>query len=123
MSVKLRYATAADIAHFVTGPLPYRIRAFAAETNRSLLGIGGLAFQPSGTIAAFLLIKPEARKFPIALHKAGLRTLAEARALGIRRIVALAEEGNAAAEPWLARLGFDRVQVNDEFAWVWQDKK
>lgn len=117
--VTLRPAKSSDFDTLISEPLPYRVRAFTAEHEGKLLGVGGLAFQPDGTVAAFLLLAPGANRFKMALHKAGLRTMALARELGIKRVVALAEEGNAAAEPWLDRLGFERTVVDNETAWVW----
>jgi RimJ/RimL family protein N-acetyltransferase len=46
--------------------------------------------------------------------------MAEAKRLGYRRIVALADETNEAAERWLSRLGFKQVMVEGEQAWVWE---
>ena len=121
--VELRDATAADFAQLVETPLPYRVRAFAGVQGDTLLGIGGLAFQPGETVAAFLILAcDEARKHKVALHKAGLRTMAEAKRLGIKRVVAVAQQGNPFAEPWLKRLGFEQIMVDGETAWVWQDK-
>ncbi len=117
--VILRPATRADFDAMLAEPLPYRVRAFAAERDGELLGIGGIAFQPNGTVAAFAQMKPSANRYKIALHKAGLRTIAEIKRLGIRRVVASAEKGNPAAEPWLARLGFRPMELGDEIVWIW----
>lgn len=100
--------------------LPWRVRAWAVENDGELLGIGGFAYQPNDTIAAFVLKKPGAEKYRVALHRAGLTAMTEARRLGYRRIVALAEQTNEAAERWLARLGFKEVMVDGQQAWVWE---
>lgn len=115
-----RTATRADIEQLIDEPLPYRIRAFAVEDEGRLLGVGGFAYQPNDTIAAFVLKAPGAEKYRIALHRAGLMAMAEARAAGFRRVVALAEQANPAADRWLARLGFKQVLVDGESAWVWE---
>lgn len=115
----LRPATRADFDAMLAEPLPFRVRAFAAERDGELLGIGGIAFAPDGTVAAFVQLKPGANRYKIALHKAGLRTIAEIKRLGIRRVVAIAEKGNAAAEPWLARLGFRPIETGGEVVWIW----
>jgi RimJ/RimL family protein N-acetyltransferase len=104
----------------ITGPLPWRVRAWAVELDGELLGIGGFAYQPNDTIAAFVMKKPGAEKYAVSLHRAGLMAMQEARRLGYRRIVALAEKTNDAAERWLARLGFKEVMVDEEKAWVWE---
>jgi GNAT superfamily N-acetyltransferase len=119
--VVLRPATRSDF-EALGARLPYRVRAFAAERAGELLGIGGLIFLPSGTVGAFVLLKDGARKYAIALHKAGLRTLEEARRLGIRRVVAIAEEGVPPARGWLLRLGFQPLDIDGNEVFVWQDQ-
>lgn len=104
----------------ISEPLPWRVRAWAVENDEGLLGIGGFAYQPNDTIAAFVLKRPEAEKYPVALHRAGLMAMAEAKRLGYRRVVALADKANEAAERWLERLGFHQVTVDGEQAWVWE---
>lgn len=125
--VVLRPATAADLDALVAEPLPYRVRAFAAfltggETaGETLLGAGGLAFLPA-TVAAFLILKPGASRYRVALHKAGLRVMDEARRLGIARVVALADPRVVPAARWLERLGFREIMVDGEKAYVWQTR-
>ena len=121
----IRPARAADFEALLAEPLPWRVRAFAGECDGELLGVGGLAFPPDGAVAAFLILardqdgKASARRYPVALHKAGLSVLAEAKRLRIRRVVVLAEQHNAAAEPWLKRLGFQPLNSGGETVWVW----
>lgn len=117
----IRPATRADIDSLISEKLPYRVRAFAVEDrDGKLLGVGGFAYQPHDTIAAFVLKAPGAEKYKVALHRAGLMVMAEAKAAGFRRVVALAEKTNPAAERWLARLGFKQIMVEGEQAWVWE---
>lgn len=116
----IRPATKADIDQLIDEPLPWRVRAYAVEDGGKLLGVGGFAYQPNDTIAAFVLKAPGAERYKVALHRAGLMAMREARNLGYRRIVALAEKTNPAAERWLARLGFKQVMVDKERAWVWE---
>jgi N-acetylglutamate synthase-like GNAT family acetyltransferase len=115
-----RPATKADIDQLINEPLPYRIKAFAVEHEGKLLGVGGFAYQPNDVIAAFVLKAPGAEKYKVALHRAGLMAMQEARQSGFRRIVALAEKTNPAAERWLTRLGFKQVMVDNDKAWVWE---
>lgn len=117
--VVLRPATRADFDAMLAEPLPYRVRALAAERDGDLLGVGGIAFQPNGVVAAFVQMRPGAHRYKVALHKAGLRMMDDVKRLGIRRVVATAEKGNAAAAPWLVRLGFRPEAVNGETVWVW----
>lgn len=120
---RIRPATRADIDQLISEPLPYRIRAFAVEADGKLLGVGGFAYQPNDTIAAFVLKAPGAERYKLSLHRAGLMAMAEAKAAGFRRIVALAEKTNPAAERWLTRLGFKQVTVDGDKAWVWEAAK
>lgn len=117
---KIRPATRADIDQFINEKLPWRVRAWAVEDNGEVLGIGGFAYQPNDVIAAFVLKKPGSERYALSLHRAGLMAMREARRLGYRRIVALAEETNEAAERWLERLGFKQVIVDGDKAWVWE---
>jgi RimJ/RimL family protein N-acetyltransferase len=124
--VCVRPATRADFDALIDEPLPYRVRATAGERGGKLVAVGGLAFQPDDTVAAFLILAPGERGAPgfkLALHKAGLRMMADARRLGIRRVVATAEHDNPAAEPWLARLGFERAGPDDHSAWIWRSTR
>jgi len=116
----IRPATRKDIDQLISEPLPHRIRAFAVEENGKLLGVGGFVYQPDGTIAAFVLKAPGAEKYRVALHRAGLMAMQEAKKAGFRRVVALAEKTNPAAERWLSRLGFKQVMVEKEKAWIWE---
>lgn len=104
----------------ISEPLPWRVRAWAVDLDGALLGIGGFAYQPNDTVAAFVLKKPGAEKYAVSLHRAGLMAMQEAKRLGYRRIVALADKTNDAAERWLDRLGFKPVKVDGEKAWVWE---
>lgn len=123
MKSVIRPITQADIDEMVAEPLPHRIRAWAVEIDDVLQGIGGLVFMPNDMVAAFVMMKPGAARYKIALHKAGLLAMREAKRLGIPRVVALAQAQNPAAEPWLERLGFRPVSVDGEVAWVWTDRK
>jgi hypothetical protein len=117
--VTLRPATRSDFDTLSAEPLPYRIRAFAGEAGGDLLGIGGLAFPPDGTVIAFLQAGAKARNYPVSLHRAALRVLGEARRLRIPRVVAVAENGVEAAARWLVRLGFERSHIDGHEVWTW----
>lgn len=67
-------------------------------------------------VVAFIQGHEALRRFPVAMHRAVVRGLAEARERGIKRIIAVADEDVPAAGPWLRRLGFrERGDV-----WVWE---
>lgn len=101
-------------------PLPYRVRAFAAEKDGELLGVGGFAFLPGGGVAAFVEAAPGAHRYRLAFHRAGLMAMREARRLGFTRIVATAETKHPRAEAWLARLGFHSEDVDGTKVWIWE---
>jgi len=122
MAAIIRPARKQDFAALIDEPLPYRVKAFAVEDDGKLLGVGGFAYQPGGTIAAFVLKGEGAERYPLALHRAGRYAMSEAQREGFRRVVALAETNNPAAERWLQRLGFELVMTNGERAWVWERK-
>jgi N-acetylglutamate synthase-like GNAT family acetyltransferase len=118
--VVLRPAERADFDALLGEPLPHRVRAIAAEIDGRLLGVGGLAFLPDGTVGAFVHANDEARKYKVAMHRAGLAAIQMAREAGIRRMVAMADPNIEAAEPWLERLGFKEMTVDNARVWVWQ---
>ncbi len=103
-------------------PLPYRTRGIAGEIDGRLLGVGGLALLPNQTWAAYVHLHPEARRYPVALHKAALLTLTQARLHGISRIVAYAEDGIEPAQRWLARLGFEPHTIDGHEVYIWQQQ-
>ena len=118
--VTLRPATEADFLTMFGEPPEWRVRALAAEIEGRLVGLGGLGLMtPSETWVCFMRATDEFRAHPVALHRAGLRMMDEARRLGIRRLVALAEPGIAAAERWLSRFGFAPEKIDGETVWVW----
>ncbi len=117
---RIRPATPDDFRQVLDEPLPYRVKAYALEGEDGLLGVGGFAYQPGGVIAAFLLKLPGMEKFPVSLHRAGMQAMQDAKRYGYRRIVALAQQDNPAAERWLKRFGFKQVMIDEKPAWVWE---
>jgi hypothetical protein len=134
MRVTLRPAVAADLA-FVGAPLPLRIRAITATIpgdpsssavrdgppNDRVIGIGGIGYGPDGTVIAFAHLSTEARNYPAAIHRAGLRVMDMIRRSKINRVVADADlSASPAAERWLERLGFRAVTLCGRKLFVWQ---
>ena len=74
--------------------------------GNEVLGFGGIGYRTDGTVIAFVCMKDEARRYPVALHRGGLLAMRMMREAGVPLVVAEAEVGNAAAAPWLSRLGF-----------------
>lgn len=120
MRVELRPAVAADLAHFTDKPLPHRIRAITAHSGDTILGVGGIGYRPDGTVIAFAFIADEARRYPAAIHRAGLAAIALMRAANVESVIAQAQPDNPAAERWLERLGFQKFKRDREVAYVWR---
>lgn len=124
MASVIRPATPADFAALLDKPLPYRVRALAAEKDGKLLGVGGITFFPEDSVGAFLVLAPgvDRKSIPVTLHKAGLQVMAMIRELGLRRVAAFAQQHNVAAEPWLRRLGFKPTGADGEVVWIYESK-
>jgi RimJ/RimL family protein N-acetyltransferase len=118
-TVALRPARQADFLTLCTGPLPCRVRAIAGEIGGKVIGIGGLAYWPDGTIMAFLQKDDNAGRYPLTLHRAALMILAEARRLRIPRITAIADDNVEPARRWLERLGFEPTTIDGQEVWIW----
>jgi hypothetical protein len=118
--VAFRPTVPADLPHVISEPLPFRIRAITAHIGDRVLGIGGLGYFPNGIVGAFVAMNDEGRKYPVAIHRAGLAAMDMIRASGERRVVALADQFVPAAARWLERLGFEAVTVDGVTAYVWQ---
>lgn len=120
MRVTLRPTIAADLPHVIGEPLPHRIRAITALAGDRVLGVGGIGFRPDGTVIAFVSMLEEGRRYPAAIHRAGLLAMKMIRESGVPRVVAEAQPDNPAAEPWLLRLGFCPVDIDGHKAYVWE---
>lgn len=124
MRVQLRATVPADLPQVICEPLPFRIRALTAYVEDSVqervLGIGGLGYLPDGTVGAFVAMNDEGRRYPAAIHRAGLAAMKMIACSGERRVVALADHLIPSAERWLERLGFEAVTVDGATAYVWQ---
>jgi hypothetical protein len=120
MKVSVRPAVAADFAKFIDQPLRYRVRALAGVCSGEVIAVGGIAYLPDGTHGAFFMGDDKARGFPVALHKAGLAVLQDAKQRGITRLAALADPQVGAARRWLQRLGFAPITIDNQEVWLWQ---
>ena len=121
MRPTLRPAIPSDFAALGLDNPDYRVRAFTAVLGDEVIGLGGIAYLPGGTHGAFVHAKPGAHRYKMTFHKAGLAAIAEARRLGIKRLVAMAEPGVEPAVRWLKRLGFhDEITVDGQKVYAWQ---
>ena len=100
--VILRPTILSDLPYAIGEPLPYPIRAITATVDGRVIGLGGIAFPPQGPAIAFAQLAPrptvsrcsdsndvsqatpEAKRYPVAFHRAGLLVMAMIRELGTR---------------------------------------
>ena len=93
---------------------PVRTIAIAGKVGDRVIAIGGVAIWPNGVKQAFADIGPEARSYPVTLHRAALQAIELARKHNIRQLRAVAHEPRDAAVRWLLRLGFKLVEGTDD---------
>lgn len=139
--VTLRPTIPADLPHVIGEPLPYRIRAITALVDDRIIGMGGIAFPPYGPAIAFVQLVPsseggaavrdgahastnipEAKRYPVAFHRAGLMAMEMIRTSGVTQVVATADAGSDVAVRWLTRLGFKPMQgqqIAGKLLFVW----
>jgi hypothetical protein len=110
MKVTLRPTRPEDLSAVIGEPLPFRIRAITVLDGDKVLGIGGIGFPPHGPVIAFVQQAPEARKYKVSFHRAGLMAMRMVRDSGVAEVVATADADDPVALAWLERLGFRPVQ-------------
>jgi hypothetical protein len=118
--VQLRPTVAADLAHVTSETLPIRIRAITALAGDRVLGIGGIGFRPDGVVIGFAALNDEFRRYPRAIHRAGLAMMQIIRESGVGQVLAIADENVAPAHAWLRRLGFHPAIVDGVELYVWR---
>lgn len=120
MRVKVRPATHADFMTLCGREPPYRCRAWAGEVDGRLVAIGGAAFgmHPTAAATVFLEGSEEARRFPVALHRAALTALISLRNAGLTTIAMVVDTCKPRSEAWARRLGFE--PVDDSGVWIWR---
>jgi len=141
--VTLRPTIAADLADVIGEPLPFRIRAITALVDGRVIGIGGIAFPPQGPAIAFVQLAPsspnpegepdrnhgtaecipEAKRYPVAFHRAGLIAMAMIETSGAEQVIATADSGSDVAVRWLKRLGFkpaDDQRIEGKLLFIWR---
>lgn len=117
--LSFRPSTAVDV-EALNLDLAWRIRGVTALRDGQPVAIGGLAYLPDGTAIAFMEGADAIPAAPLSFHRAVARGLAEAKARGVRRIVAKADPAIEAAPRWLERLGFSPAPARDDTLHVWE---
>lgn len=102
--------TPEDVLEFRHAMPPYRIKAVTGRVDGEIVAIGGIAYLPDGTVAAFLEATDAARKHGVSLHREAKRALSDAARAGHRVVKALVDNEIEAAPRWLKRLGFEPVE-------------
>src|SRR5262249_15776995 len=113
-----------------------------ALVDDRVIGMGGIAFPPQGPAIAFVQLVPsrshqhdapygddptaesipEARRYPVAFHRAGLMAMQLIRSSEAEQVGATADAGSEVAVRWLKRLGFkaaDDQRIEGKLLFVW----
>ena len=120
MRVEIRPTVASDLAKVTSESLPIRIRAITAAIGEEVLGIGGIGYRPDGVVIGFAAMNDEFRRYPPAIHRAGLAMMKIIRDAGVPQVVAIADGRVPSAERWLERLGFEPFFEGDIKLYVWR---
>jgi RimJ/RimL family protein N-acetyltransferase len=110
-----------DLQYVIGEPLPFRVRCLTVLIDGRVVGVGGLGFPARGSPIAFVQQAREAKKYPVAFHKAGHAAVRMFRESGVNEVLATADAYNPAALAWLTRLGFRRQrEIGDRVLFVWR---
>jgi hypothetical protein len=120
LRVTLRPSVPSDFLALIDRPPAWRCQCITAEADGQIIGIGGFTFPAGGDVWASVLMVDRARKYRVAVHRAGLMAMALARKRGFRKVYATAQPGNPAAERWLERLDFTAGEIAGEKVFVWE---
>jgi RimJ/RimL family protein N-acetyltransferase len=123
--IRLRPTIASDLPHVIGEPLPFRVRAITMLAGDRVIGLGGIAFPPDGPVIAFVQQTTEARKYPVAFHRAGLQAMKLIRQSGLDEVIATTDRDSPRAIRWIERLGFVRAAVQplpDKWLFEWTRK-
>jgi hypothetical protein len=121
-AIRLRPTIASDLPEIIGEPLPFRIRAITVLADDRVIGMGGIAFPPHGPAIAFVQQTADAKRYPVAFHRAGLLAMRMIRDAGIMQVIATTDRDSPAAIRWIERLGFVRscVQpIDDKMLFEW----
>lgn len=105
MPLKFRPATGLDVKFFYP-ELKHTFRAWVAEDETGLLGIGGVYYDGNNTIA-FSRYDEEIEKYKLAKAR-GLKKIMEI--VGKRSCLAIADPNIPGSEALLKRIGFKHIE-------------
>lgn len=120
--ITFRPTVSSDLSAVIGEPLPFRIRAITVLDGDKVLGIGGIGFTPDGRVIAFVQQSEEAKRYPIAFHRAGLMAMRMIEESSVAEVLSSADKDNPKALQWLERLGFVRAGdiENNRALFVWR---
>lgn len=119
--IAIRPATAEDIARFSDMANKPSIRAWVAEQDGRLLGMGGIALA-KGRWFGFVDVTDEMLAHKITLARAAIRFLDEVKRSGVRFIYAEVSPHEPGAGRWLESLGFE-FDVRSQHFYRWSAKE
>ncbi len=86
------------------------LRSYALLFDGKAVALATIRYtKAAGPLQAAVDMKPEVRRYPLALHRWIKAAILEVRRLGVGHIVAIADPEIPRAPAWLERLGFDYV--------------
>lgn len=104
--VTIRPAISSDLKAFTADALDFRIRAITLVIDGNVQAIGGLGFPERGPVVAFMDQCTDLRKYPVAIHRAGIAGMKLIRDSGLNEIVATVDPANRRALRWIKHFGF-----------------
>jgi L-amino acid N-acyltransferase YncA len=116
----VRPTVPADLAALPGPPLQFPSQCVTLVKGDEVLAIGGIR-RFDGVLEAWARISPEARRHPIALHKAARGFHEQLKRQGIRKLFAVADPDVPASDRWLERHGFTHCgTVENRKVYQWQ---
>jgi hypothetical protein len=118
LPIIIRPATAEDIAAFSDMANKPSIRAWAAELDGRIVGLGGVVLS-RGRWLGFADLTPEARPYKMTIARAAIRFLADAKARGVKFIYVEADLSEPTSLRWLESLGF-HLDPRTQYLYRWR---
>jgi hypothetical protein len=123
LKTEIRPTVPDDLQYVIGESLPCRIKALTVLIDGRVVGIGGVAFPAHGAPVAFVQQSDDAKRYPVAFHKAGLAAMKMIRESGVAEVLSTADPENEKALRWLERLGFtlaEHQSVPGRVLYVWR---